>query len=926
RLPDYMVPAVFEELEALPLTANRKLDRGALPRPELRIEVDAGAAPRGEVEESLAELWRQVLGIESVPRHASFFALGGHSLALTRLAARIAGGLGAEVPLRELFEHHTLAGQARCIAAARPAAGGRAPSPILRHDDTAGPAPLSFAQQRLWFLDQLNPGTAAFNLAFAFRLRGGLDRQALTRALDDVVERHEVLRSRFPSVEGTPRQVPAAEGRNLLPVIDVSRMGAAAEVLIVGLCEAVARRPFDLERGPLVRAVLFARSATEHTTVVSLHHIVTDGWSNGVLVRDLGELYAARVEGRSPRLEELPLAYADFAAWQRESLGAAVLERELEAWREHLRGWPRELDLPTDRPRPAVASLRGRTEPFTLQTPPASLERLAEAGGTTLFPVLLAAFQVLLHHLTGETRMLVGTDVANRRRRELEGLVGFFVNQLVLTGDLEGDPTFGELVERAKAATVFAQDHQDAPFDRVVDAVGIERRLDRSPLFQVKLILQNTPFEPLRLAGVDLEPLPVEKGIAQQDLVVALWQREGVLEGWANFSTDLFRASTVRGWLGDFDGLLAEVVKEPHCRLERLRQSLVVAGTTPSTAQEPKMKKPSLASFKKSPAAAVATRLVERSLPASGSLPLIFSPTTDGVDLVEWLAGERAAVLADLRSHGALFFRGFGVTEPEYFERFATTVCDSLFDENGEHPHESVSGNVYTPVFYSPANKLLWHNENSFNFRWPGKIIFCSVLPAASGGETPVADSRQVYRAIDPEIRDRFEELGVLYRRNYGRGMGLDWQEVFQTDDRRVVEDYCHENRLSFHWRDDGALRTECLRPAVIEHAATGEKSWFNQAQHWHPACLDPATRQSLTSLFSEEDLPRSCSFGDGSPIPDEFMHHVLEVYARLEAVQPWGAGDVMLLDNVLCAHARNPYQGDRKLLVAMGDMGTFEA
>ncbi|MDY7094265.1 MAG: TauD/TfdA family dioxygenase, partial [Acidobacteriota bacterium] len=501
------------------------------------------------------------------------------------------------------------------------------------------------------------------------------------------------------------------------------------------------------------------------------------------------------------------------------------------------------------------------------------------------------------------------------------------VNQLVLTGDLRGDPTFHQLLERTESAALFAHGHQDVPFDRVVDALGVERRLDRSPLFQVKLIVQNTPFEPLHLAGVELEPIPVEKGVAQQDLVVALWERQGALGGWANYSTDLFEPATVRGWLRGFDALLSLIVSQPSCRLERLRQSLVIAGKNPSTAQESKMKKPSLASFKKSPAATpVAGKLVERSQPVGSSLPLIFEPATDGVDLVEWLSGERDSVLRDLSTHGALFFRGFGVKEPEYFERFATTVCDTLFDENGEHPHESVSGNVYTPVFYSPAKKLLWHNENSFNYRWPGKIIFCSVQPAASGGETPVADSRQVYQAIDPQIRSRFEELGVLYRRNYGRGMGLEWQEVFQTDDRGVVEDYCRENRLRFHWRDDGGLRTECLRPAVIEHPVTGEKSWFNQAQHWHPACLDDATRESLTFLFVEEDLPRSCTFGDGSPIPDEHMHHILQVYERLEAVQRWGTGDVMLLDNVLCAHARNPYEGDRKLLVAMGDMGSFDA
>lgn len=289
-----------------------------------------------------------------------------------------------------------------------------------------------------------------------------------------------------------------------------------------------------------------------------------------------------------------------------------------------------------------------------------------------------------------------------------------------------------------------------------------------------------------------------------------------------------------------------------------------------------------------------------------------------------WVARERETVARDLQRHGAIFFRGFGLVEHEAFERFASSVCKSLFDENGEHPHESVTGNVYTPIFYSPGKKLLWHNENSFNFRWPSKIMFCSVRPADEGGETPVADSRRVYQAIDPEIRSRFEELGVRYQRNYGQGMGLDWREVFQTEDRSSVEAYCRENRFDFEWRDDGGLRTLCRRPAVVRHPETGEKTWFNQAQHWHPACLDEATRESLTHLYSEEDLPRHCTFGDGSPIPDEAMHHILEVYQQLEVALPWSRGDIMLVDNLLCAHARNPYRGERKLLVAMGDMASY--
>ena len=306
-------------------------------------------------------------------------------------------------------------------------------------------------------------------------------------------------------------------------------------------------------------------------------------------------------------------------------------------------------------------------------------------------------------------------------------------------------------------------------------------------------------------------------------------------------------------------------------------------------------------------------------------LPLVIEPSVDGLNLADFAAGHRSVLEKELLDHGAILFRGFGILEPESLEAFATAVCSSLFDENGEHPHDSVSGNVYTPVFYSPAKKLLWHNENSFNYRWPRKIMFCCVDPADEGGETPIVDSRAVFAAIDPEVRRRFMKGGLIYSRNYGEGLGLDWTDVFHTEDRGYVEEYCRQNDLEFEWREDGGLRTRCRRPSVIRHPETGDASWFNQAQHWHLACLDSETRTSLEYIFEEEDLPRNCFFGNGDAIPDSDMEHIMDVYERLEVAFPWQAGDVLLVDNILCAHARNPYSGDRKLLVAMGDMASYQ-
>ena len=311
-------------------------------------------------------------------------------------------------------------------------------------------------------------------------------------------------------------------------------------------------------------------------------------------------------------------------------------------------------------------------------------------------------------------------------------------------------------------------------------------------------------------------------------------------------------------------------------------------------------------------------------LPGGGRLPLVIEPDADDVDLVEWSTNNKDLVETKLVAHGALLFRNFKLSLIPDFERFAMSLCPVLFNDNGEHPRQNVSGNVYTPVFYPSEKKILWHNENSFNHQWPLKIWFACVQPAAEGGETPIVDSRKVYEFLDPEIRETFAAKQIMYVRNYGKGPGLEWQTVFNTTDKAEVERRCRTSRMDFEWTTNDGLRTSAVRPAVIAHPQTGEMSWFNQAQHWHLSCLDQATRKSLTSVFAERDLPRNCYYGDGSPIEDAVMNEILALYQRLEVSFSWRRNDIMLLDNVLTAHARNSFAGKRKLLVAMGEMLTY--
>jgi alpha-ketoglutarate-dependent taurine dioxygenase len=305
-------------------------------------------------------------------------------------------------------------------------------------------------------------------------------------------------------------------------------------------------------------------------------------------------------------------------------------------------------------------------------------------------------------------------------------------------------------------------------------------------------------------------------------------------------------------------------------------------------------------------------------------LPLVLQPTWGAVDLVDWIQQHRETLDRDLATYGGLLLRGFAIDSPQRFETVARMLCSDLDADNGEHNRESVSASVFTPTFYPQERKVLWHNENSFNLRWPRRILFCCQTPAEAGGETAIVDSRQVYRELPSRIRARFLADEVSYARNYGSGLGLSWQTVFGSDDKAVVEQRCRDNEMEFEWKSGDRLRTVCRRPAAIRHPVTGEPVWFNQALHWHVSMLDAATREALERSFAPDDLPRSCTYGTGAAIDDDVIEEVRRVYERLEVAFPWERGDVMLLDNVLTAHARNPYRGARKLLVATGDLASY--
>ncbi|HYG62726.1 MAG TPA: amino acid adenylation domain-containing protein, partial [Thermoanaerobaculia bacterium] len=577
RLPEAMVPSAFVLLDSLPLTPNGKLDRKALEkiapvRPD-HDRLDAYVAPRTPAEEVLAGIFAEVLRLERVSVEDGFFDLGGHSLLATQVISRVREAFGAELPVRELFEEPTAAGLAGRLALLRDSTLAAPPIvSVPRPHGEDGELPLSFAQQRLWFLERLAPGSPAYNVPLAVRISGPLSLRLLAQALEEVARRHEALRTTFAEREGHPVQVIAPLLRVPLEVVDLSGLPPAQrETELVRRATAEALLPFDLEAGPLVRAALLRLAGEDHALLVTMHHIVTDGWSMGIFLRELTALYGGR------ELPVLPVQYADFAAWQRAWLTGDVLAAQLGYWRQRLSGAPARLILPTDRPRPPVETHRGASRPLDL--PPAlsrSVALLARREGATPFMVLLAGFAALLGRYSGQGDVVVGSPIAGRNRREIEGLIGFFINTLALRVELADAPDFPSLLCQVRRTALDAYAHQDIPFERLVEELVSERGgLDHSPLFQVMLTVQNTPAmtgeaEGLGVPGVELRRVTVESATAKFELSLGFSPYGEELAGGLEYNTDLFDAATAERMARHFVRLLDAAVASPETPLPEL--------------------------------------------------------------------------------------------------------------------------------------------------------------------------------------------------------------------------------------------------------------------------------------------------------------------------------------------------------------------
>jgi len=794
--------------------------------------------------------------------------------------------------------------------------------PTIPRRNASEPALLSFGQEQMWFLDQLDPGTATYNIPDVMRLSGPLNVEALQAGFRAIVARHEVLRTRIGSVDGGA--IPALNDHWELEIqqFDLRNLSEDdKEAEARKIIRQKVRQPFNIAQDLMLRAALIRLRDDQHYLLVLTHHIAWDVSSRMVLYKELSSVYQSALNSTSTKLPELRIQYSDFASWQRKQLQGEIFQGHAAYWREQLGYAAHVLELPTDHPRKSSLTSRGAKHFFSLS--PSLVDQakaLSREQNGTLFMTLLAGFVAYLYGFTGQGDISIGSPMAGRNFPELEDLIGYFINTTVLRFEVSPETTFRKLVEQSRKVTLGAHAHT-LPFEKLVEIVRPKRDPSRMALVQVNFRVQSGEAPKLQLPGIKVEPMFefIDTGTAKFDLALEL-APDGSKDSFFEYNSDLFEAATITRVVGDFEQALSAVLQQPDVPLGSVSAlGQLRRRNMENVAEKPKMK--SLKDFKRKAVDLSQPTVKTSQLRPDQKLPLIVTPTDANIDLAEWAENNRDFISEKVLEHGAVLFRGFNLPTPVEFERAAAAICKELYSEYGDLPREGVAGKIYKSTPYPADKMILYHNESSHLSSWPTRINFFCALPAQEGGATPVADCREVAKVMDPEILRTFEEKGLKYVRNFSPGLDVSWQQFFHTDDRSVVEKQCHEAGMTCEWTANDGLRIGQKCVAVTRHPKTGEKIFFNQVQLHHVYCLDKETRDSMLKIFKREDLPRHVYYGDGTEIPDSVMEHVGEVYEKCAVRFQWQKGDMISVDNMMVCHARDPHVGDRKICVAMGPL-----
>ncbi|MCR6651353.1 MAG: condensation domain-containing protein [Cellvibrionaceae bacterium] len=794
--------------------------------------------------------------------------------------------------------------------------------------------PLSPAQQRLWLVERMSglsgsQKSAAYNMAAALRLSGELNSAHLQKTLDTILARHEVLRTVYlEDDDGDPIAVVCEPTGLYMPVTDFTHMPVNERQSVVDrILAEFSAQPFELSSCPLVRSQLLRFDPTQHVLLLCIHHIAFDGWSVAVFVREFAAIYEGLNTGVAPLIPALDIQYTDYAVWQHQWL-AATSEKNKEFWCRYLDGAPAATTVTADYAKSSKISTAG--DALRMKIPGnavTAINLLARRHETSAFTFLLATFTALLHRWTGASDMVIGTDVAGRSHPALENLIGFFVNVVPLRSRLTAGMTFSQWLRQTKETSLAAFEHQDVPLDQIVDYAKVQRNRGGNPLVQVLFVMQNTPRAHFDIPGLHIEVLPAPVATSKFDIAVFVEENEdGFHVDWI-YATSLYQRETMEKMLNMWNELLQQVVATPEAPLEGINTSTITPSPDPLSSLPVAAKAGKLDKLKNIAGRPVASTAVNRSpirtsfFASDRQFPLVVEAASADQDAVAWARAQRGFIEESLGQYAAVLFRNFGLKTPQDFEAFAEAIEPELHGSYGDLPKKEGGRNIYQSTPYPERQMILYHNESSHLERWPRKQWFFCEVPSRIGGATPIVDCREMLRRLPQDIVRRFEEKGLLYVRTFTPRLDVSWQDFYKTEDTAELEIRLAAAGMTWRWLDKETLQVRSHSPAVITHPLTGDRVFFNQIQLHHPHCLESGMRTDLLDLVGAERMPRQVYYGDGSPIDDETVAVIGHCYEQCTVRFSWQQGDVALLDNMLVAHARDPYQGERKIVVAMGAM-----
>jgi acyl-CoA synthetase (AMP-forming)/AMP-acid ligase II len=887
------------------LTAGTELGTAPLVpalSPRARQDTSGQRAGCRRATRQVADVFKEILDRPEVAADDDFFTLEGQSLQAIQIAARLTTASGRHITPKSIFDGLTVAELGELTGEWSESVTGTNPSPTGRGD---AEMPVTSGQYRLWIRNQLMGDADSMAMPAIVELSGAASISTVTKAFDLLVERHDALRTIFGSRDGRPFQMlgPTPE----LSIINWEGQPESALEQAQAQLAGLMSRPWDLARGPLLRAEAIVADGSHIYLVLVVHHIVCDGWSARILLEDFAAIHRAIADGGCAALPPGPSDRAGAAlVFESKAKFAARAQADVSYFTDRLRGAP-ELMLPVNSAGPGqVVASKSAADVGAL------LHRIAVAHRRTVSVIAAAALLTTLRRFSGSADIVVGLDVAGRDDPRLDRLVGYFGNQIAVRCDLSEAASFPEVVGAVSAEIYEALAHAAVPYEDVVTGMRARYGGDvPAELFGVKIVHQSRPEAGQETsAGTMLSFLETGWASAADPLALWIWDTGRAARLEIHHRTSSCPVELADLILHDLIAVLRAadpVGPDPTDGLNHERRVVMTRQGLPDLSDI------QLVAIDQTAEPAVG-------VDDSSGTPVLVVEAAGGADAVGWLTRNETAWRAGLDVNAAMLMRGFGISTAQALLDVSRVLFREPYD-TAEHPRNVVSGRVVTPVAYPADQALLWHNEDSFNARWPTLLAFACATPPGTGGQTTVADGARTWGRLDPRLRARFVDAGVCYVRRFIPGLGLPWSTVFRTSDRDEIERICRRMGIRAEWEGD-VLTTYAVRPAVL--AGKDQPTvWFAQILHWHPYCLPAETQAELrTSLRGV--LPRECTFGDGGVIPDAFVAELIAVSRDIEYVNQWQRGDLMVVNNRRAAHGRNPYRGPRDILVSFGDPSGF--